>query len=139
MKPWKLKFLKIVFTVLIFYVLDLQLNSCGLLRDGVTWLLFHRSIISNMRWKATVIVRLFEYMSHHNNFFSLKYVEPCAWKSCLHDLKVVILAWKTKNVLGSQKSLKMKNWNHYSMKIVSKHKKSSRNIWESLKQPFQNV
>ena len=29
-------------------------------------------------------------------------------KSSLHDLKIVILAWKTKNVLGSQKSLKMK-------------------------------
>ena len=36
-------------------------------------------------------------------------------KSGLHNLKVVILAWKTKNVLGSQKSLKMKNWQHYSM------------------------
>ena len=27
-------------------------------------------------------------------------------KVFLHDLKVVILAWKTKNVVGSQKSLK---------------------------------
>ena len=49
-------------------------------------------------------------------------------KSGLHDLKVVILSWKTKNVLGSQKSLKMNNWNHYSMKIVAKHKKSSQNF-----------
>ena len=57
----------------------------------------------------------------------------------LHDLKVVILAWKTKNVLGSRKSLNMKNWKHYSMKIVAKHKKSSQNVWESLNQPFQNV
>ena len=47
--------------------------------------------------------------------------------------------WKTKNVLGSQKSLKMKNWKHYSMKIVAKHKKSSQNLWELLKQLFQNV
>ena len=53
--------------------------------------------------------------------------------------KMVILAWKTKNVLGNQKSLKMKNWKHYSMKIVAKHKKSSQNLCESLKQPFQNV
>ena len=60
-------------------------------------------------------------------------------KSSLHDLKVVILAWKTENVLGSQKSLKMKNWKHYSMKIVAKHEKSSQNLWESLKQPFKNV
>ena len=65
------------------------------------------------------------------------YVEHA--KSGLHDLKVVILAWKTKKVLGSQKSLKMKNWKHYSMKIVSKHKKSSQNLWESFKQPFKNV
>ena len=53
--------------------------------DGVT-LLFHRSNIPSMRWKATVIVRLFQYMSfiwsvNNNNFFSLKYVELCAWKS----------------------------------------------------------
>ena len=41
--------------------------------------------------------------------------------------------------LGSQKSLKMKNWKHYSMKIVAKHNKSSQNLWESFKQPFQNV
>ena len=44
-----------------------------------------------------------------------------------------------KDVLGSQKSLKMKNWKHYSMKIVAKHKKSPQNLWESLKQTFQNV
>ena len=50
--------------------------------------------------------------------------------------KVVILAWKTKNVLGSQKSSKMKNWKQYLMKIVAKHKKSSQNLRESLKQPF---
>ena len=60
-------------------------------------------------------------------------------KSGLHDLKIVILGWKTKNVLGSQKSLKMKNWKHYSMKIVAKHKKSSQSLWELLKQLFQNV
>ena len=30
----------------------------------------------------------------------------------------------------------MKNWKHYSMKIVAKHKKSSQNLWESLKQPL---
>ena len=60
-------------------------------------------------------------------------------KSGLHDSKVVILAWKKENVLGSQKSLKMKNWKHYSMKIVAKHKKTSQNLWDSLKQPFQNV
>ena len=60
-------------------------------------------------------------------------------KSGLHDLKVVILVWKTKNVLGSQKRLKMKKWKHYSMKIVAKHKKSSQNLWESLKLPFQKV
>ena len=41
--------------------------------------------------------------------------------------------------LDSQKSLKKKNWKHYSMKIVSKHKKSSQNLGESLKQPFQKV
>ena len=46
-------------------------------------------------------------------------------KSGLHDLKVLIFARKTKNVLGSQKSLKMKNWKPYSMKIVAKNKKSS--------------
>ena len=40
---------------------------------------------------------------------------------------------------GSQKSLKMKNWKHYLMKIVAKHKKSSQNLWESLQQPFQKV
>ena len=44
-----------------------------------------------------------------------------------HDLKVVILAWKTNNALGSQKSLNMNNWKHYSMKIAAKHKKSSQN------------
>ena len=54
-------------------------------------------------------------------------------KSGLHDLKVVILAWKAKNVPGSQKSLKMKNWKHYSMNIVAKHKTSPQNLWESLK------
>ena len=51
----------------------------------------------------------------------------------------MIFAWKMKNVLGSQKSLKMKNWMHYSMMTVVKHKKSSQNLWESLKQAFQNV
>ena len=40
---------------------------------------------------------------------------------------------------GQPKSLKMKNWKHYSMKIVANHKKSSQNLWESLKQTFQNV
>ena len=60
-------------------------------------------------------------------------------KSGLHDLKVMILAWKTKNVLGSQKSLKIKNCKHYSMKIVAKYKKNSQNLWKSLKQPFQKV
>ena len=35
--------------------------------------------------------------------------------------------------LGSQKSLKMKNWKHYSLKIVSKHNKISQNLWKSLK------
>ena len=60
-------------------------------------------------------------------------------KSGLHDLKVVILVWKTKNVLGNQKSLKIKNWKHYSMKIVAKYKKRSQNLWESLKQPLQNI
>ena len=45
-----------------------------MLRDGVTWSLFHRSNIPNMRWKATVIVRLLQYMSFiwsvsNNNFF----------------------------------------------------------------------
>ena len=54
-----------------------------MIRDGLTWLLFHRSNIPDMRWKATVIVRLFQYMSfiwsvNNNNFFSLKYVELCA-------------------------------------------------------------
>ena len=38
--------------------------------------------------------------------------------------------------LGQPKSLKMKNWKHYSMTIVAKHKKSSQNLCESLKQPF---
>ena len=42
--------------------------------------------------------------------------------------KTVISTWKTKNVLGSQISLKMKNWKQYSMKIVAKHKKSSQNL-----------
>lgn len=42
----------------------------------------------------------------------------------LHGLKVVILTWQTENVLASQTSLKIKNWKHYSMKIVFKHKKS---------------
>ena len=32
------------------------------------------------------------------------------------------------DVLGSRKSLKMKNWKYYSMKIVAKHKKSSQNF-----------
>ena len=40
---------------------------------------------------------------------------------------------------GQPKSLKIKNWKHYSMKIVAKHKKSSQNLWKSLKKPFQNV
>ena len=40
---------------------------------------------------------------------------------------------------GQQKSLEMKNWKHYSMKIVAKHKKNSQNLWESLKQTFQNI
>ena len=48
-------------------------------------------------------------------------------KSGLHDLKVVIMAWKPKNALGSQKGLKMKNWKHASMKIVAKDKKCSQN------------
>ena len=30
---------------------------------GINAPLFHRSNISNMRWKATVVVRLFQYMS----------------------------------------------------------------------------
>ena len=114
-----------------------------------------------MHWKATVIVRLFLYMSfiwsvNNNNLFSLKYVELCAWKSVFagillhylnikktaaesHRILVEVLAWMTKNVLGSQKCLKMKNWKHYSMKIVAKHKNSLQNLWESLKEPFQNV
>ena len=40
---------------------------------------------------------------------------------------------------GQPKCLKMKNWKHYSMKIVAKHKKSSQNLCESLEHPFQNV
>ena len=40
---------------------------------------------------------------------------------------------------GQPKSLKMKNWKHYSIKIVVKHNKSWQNLWKSLKQPFQNV
>ena len=35
---------------------------------------------------------------------------------------------EAKNALGSQKSLKIKNWKHYLMKIVAKHKKSSQNL-----------
>ena len=63
-----------------------------MLRDGVTWLLFHRSNIPNMRWKATVIVRIFQYLSfiwsvNNNNFFSLKYVKLCAWKSVIKNFK----------------------------------------------------
>lgn len=41
-------------------------------------------------------------------------------ESGLHDLKVVILAWKMKNVLGSQKSLKIRTWKHYSILHVEK-------------------
>ena len=37
---------------------------------------------------------------------------------------------------GQPKSLKMKNWKNYSMKIVAKHKKSSQNLWQTLKQSF---
>ena len=40
---------------------------------------------------------------------------------------------------GQPKKFKMKNWKHYSMKIVAKHKKSSQDLRESLKQRFQNV
>ena len=40
---------------------------------------------------------------------------------------------------GQPKSFKMKNWKHYSMKIVARHKMGSQNFWESLKQTFQNV
>ena len=54
-------------------------------------------------------------------------------------IQVGMLAWMTKNALRIEKSLKMKNWKHNSMKIVSKHKKSSQNLRETLKQPFQNV
>ena len=76
--------------------------------------------------------------------YSMNYIRKVEFKfikyisSGLHDLEVVILAWKTKNVLGSQKSLKMKNWKHYSKTIVAKHKKSSQNFWEALEQIFQN-
>ena len=59
--------------------------------------LFNRFNIPSMRWKATVIVRLFHYMSF----------------------------------IWSVKSLKMKNWKHYSMKIVVKHKKRAHRIFGS--------
>ena len=58
-------------------------------------------------------------------------------ESGLHDLKVVILTWKAKNVLGSQKSLKTKNGKHYSMKIVAKHKKSSQDLWSHSRSHFK--
>lgn len=37
-------------------------------------------------------------------------------KSGFHDLKVVIFAWNTKNVLRVQKVLNMRNWKRYSKK-----------------------
>ena len=46
---------------------------------------------------------------------------------------------KDKERPGQPKKMKMKNWKHYSMKIVAKLKKSLQNVWELLKQPFQNV
>lgn len=47
----------------------------------------------------------------------------------MYQLKVVILSWKTKNVLGGQKRLKIRNWKHNC-----EHKKDSQNR-KSLKQP----
>lgn len=44
-------------------VLGIELYSFGLPRGGVTCLLFHCSNIPTMRWKATVIRCLFQYMS----------------------------------------------------------------------------
>ena len=60
-------------------------------------------------------------------------------QKCFARFKSGDFGLEAKNVLGSQNSLKMKNWKHYSMKIVAKHTKSSQNLWQSLKQPFQNV
>lgn len=44
------------------------------------------------------------------------------WSSWTNVPRVMILAWQTKNVLGGQKSFKMINWKHYSLKIIAKHK-----------------
>lgn len=38
-----------------------------------------------------------------------------------NGLKVVILAWWTKNALGGSKSLNIRNWKYYLMRIVAKH------------------
>ena len=50
--------------------------------------------------------------------------------SRLHGLRVVTLAWKTKSVPDVQKSFKMQNWRHYSMKIRVKCKKSLHYHWK---------
>lgn len=41
--------------------------------------------------------------------------------------------------VGILKNLKMRYWKHYSMEIDAKDKNSSRNLWESVKQPLRNV
>ena len=40
---------------------------------------------------------------------------------------------------GQPKKFEDEELKHYLEKIVAKHKKSSQNLWESLKQPIQNV
>ena len=62
------------------------INSCGLLRYGVTWLLFHSSNIPNMHWKATVNGRLFQFMLliwsvNSNKFFTLEICRILCLKS----------------------------------------------------------
>ena len=37
-----------------FYLLGVQISSCGFARDGVTTLSFHRSVLISMRWKAVI-------------------------------------------------------------------------------------
>lgn len=57
-------------------------------------------------------------------------------KNGIRDFKVVILALKTKNIIGDQKSLKMTFTSPLPDEDCGQTQKDHLEIWESLKQPF---
>ena len=140
-------------------------GSCGLLRAGVTWLLFHGFTIpfgifrytsmlfiwsvnnniffhSNMSNLVTEKVWCEENRCRNSSYNILVYDEHAlAERICqkwFARFKSGILAWKTKNVPGSRKILKMQNWRPYLKMIHAKRKKNLHTHWKCSFQTFKS-